>query len=97
MAKEFIKLDNTIFYVIKKIKNQNPRADIKRIFDEVTKTVDFQQIPKDSLNDSVNKLLQSNKVINKINRRKDSFFLNKINQSDFFSEKTFERVKCKSF
>ena len=46
MAKEFIKLDNTIFYVIKKIKNQNPRADIKRIFDEVTKTVDFQQIPK---------------------------------------------------
>ena len=52
MATEFIKLDNTILYVIKKIKNQHQRADIERIFDEVTKTIDFQHITKDSLNDS---------------------------------------------
>ena len=37
METEFIKLDNTIFSVIKKIK----RADIKRIFEEVTKTIAF--------------------------------------------------------
>ena len=57
MATEFIKLDNTILYVIKKIKNQHQRADIESIFDEVTKTIDFQHITKDSLNDRVNQLL----------------------------------------
>ena len=35
MATEFIKLYNTILYIIKKIKNQHQGADIKRIFDEV--------------------------------------------------------------
>ena len=63
MATEFIKLDNTILYVIKKIKNQHQRPDIERIFDEVTKNIDFQHITKDSLNDRVNQLLQSNKLI----------------------------------
>ena len=76
MATEFIKLDNTILYVIKKIKSQHQRVDIERIFDEVPKTIDFQHITKDSLYDIVNQLLQSNKLINKINRSKDSFFLN---------------------
>ena len=41
MATKFIKLDNTILYVNKKIKNQHQRADIERIFDEVTKIIDF--------------------------------------------------------
>ena len=40
MTTEFIKLDNNILYVIKKIKNQHQRADIERIFDEITKTID---------------------------------------------------------
>ena len=53
MVTEFIKLDNTILYVIK-IKNQHQRADIERIFDEVTKTIDFQHITKNSLNGRVN-------------------------------------------
>ena len=76
MATEFIKLDNTILYVIKKIKNQHQRADIKRIFDEVTKMINFQHITNNSLNDRLNQLLQSNKLTNNINRSKDSFFLN---------------------
>ena len=49
MAKKFVKLDNTILYVIKKIKNQHQRADIECIFDEVTKTIDFQHITKNCL------------------------------------------------
>ena len=69
-------MDNTISYVIKKIKNQHQRADIERIFDEVTKTIDFQHVTKDSLNDRVNQFLQSNKLIN---CNKDSFFLNEDN------------------
>ena len=54
MATEFIKFDNTILYAIKKIKNEQQRADIERIFDEITKTID---ITKDSINDGVNHLL----------------------------------------
>ena len=76
MPTRFVKLDNTILHVIKTTKNQHQRADIERIFDEVTKTIDFQHVTKDSLYDRVNQLLQSNKLINKINRSKDSFFLN---------------------
>ena len=82
MATEFIKLDNTNLHVMKKIKYLHERADIERIlllnivtnidYNEVTKTIDFQHITKDSLNDSVNQL------INTIDRRKDSFFLTKI-------------------
>ena len=67
MATEFLKLDNTTLYVLmRKIKNQHQPADIERIFDEVTKTIDFQHITKDFLNDRVNQVLQSNKLINKI-------------------------------
>ena len=76
MTAEFNKLDNTALYIIKKIKNLHQRTDIERLFDEVTKNIDFQHITKDSLNDRVNKLLQSSKLINKINCSKDSFFLN---------------------
>ena len=57
METEFIKLDSTILYVIKKIKNQHQRADIEHIFDEATKTIDFQHIIKDPLKDRVNQLL----------------------------------------
>lgn len=65
MATEFIKLYNTILYIIKKIKYQHQGADIKRIFDEVTKMINFQHVTKDSLYDRLNQLLQSNKRKNK--------------------------------
>ena len=75
MATEFIKLDKTILYVIKMIKNQHQRTDIKRIFDYVTKTTDVQHITNDSLDDRVNQPLQSNKLINKINHHNRLVFL----------------------
>ena len=78
LAREFIKLNNTILYVIKKLKHQHQQADIERIVSEVIKTINFQDITKDALNVRVNKLLQFHKLINKINRNKDSFFLNKV-------------------
>ena len=52
MVTEFIKLDNTILYVIKTMINQHQQADIELIFDEVTKTIDFQHTTKESFNDS---------------------------------------------
>ena len=72
-------MGSTILHVIKKINNKHQRADIKRIFDEVTRTIDFQHITKDSLSDRVNQSHQYNKIINKINSNNDLFFLNKDN------------------
>ena len=77
MGAKFIKLDKTVLYVIKKIKYQNQRGGINRIFDKFTKILDFQHITKDSLSGRVNQLLKSNQLINKINRSKEPFVLNK--------------------
>ena len=75
MARGFIKLGNTVLYVIKKI-GQYQRTDIEcRLFVDVTKIIDFQHITKVSLSERLNQLLQSKKLINKINRGEDSFFL----------------------
>ena len=71
-----------ILHVIKTIKSQHQRADIECIFDEVIKIIDFQHITKDSLSDRVNQCLRSNKLRNKINRDKDSFF--------FLNDKTID-------
>ena len=76
MATELVNLDNNILYAIKKIKKQHQRADIERIFGEVTKTIDFQDLSKNSVRDRVDCLLNSKKIINKKNRNQDSFFLN---------------------
>ena len=76
MATELIDLDNCILYAIKKLKRQHQRADIEHIFSEMTKTIDFEHLTKDSLSDRVELLLCSNKIVNKINRNRDSFFLN---------------------
>ena len=79
MATELFNLDNSILYSIKKIKKQHQRADIERIFGEVTKTIEFQDLSKNSVQDRVDYLINSNKIINKINRNQDSFFLNEDN------------------
>ena len=76
MARELVNLDNNILYAIKKIKKQHQRAEIERIFGEVTKTIDFQDLSKNSVRDRVDCLLNSIKIINKKNRNQDSFFLN---------------------
>ena len=68
IAREFIKLDNTILCIIKKTK-KNQRADIDRIFDEVTKTTDFQHITMGALSGRVNEILQSKKIMSKLLQR----------------------------
>ena len=57
MKKELFNLDNSIFYAIKKIKKQHKLADIELIFCEVTKTIDFLDLPKNSVQDRVDYLL----------------------------------------
>lgn len=50
METKFIRLCNDMLYVIKKIK-QHQQADVERMFNEVTKTMDFPYITKESLSE----------------------------------------------
>ena len=70
-----MKLDNTILCIIKKTK-KNQRADVDRIFDEVTKTTNLHHITMGALSGRVNEILLSNKIMSKVNCFKESFFLN---------------------
>ena len=52
------------------------RADTNSIFKEITKIEQYQSITKDFLQDHIDKLIIDEKIINKINRDKNSYKVN---------------------
>ena len=78
-------LDHCIYSVIDKIRGQNKRADRNSVHKEIIKTIDFEKISKSFLDDRINMLIQNDKIINKLNRNKDSF---RIAGNDFNSSIT---------
>ena len=78
-------LDHCIYSVIDRIRGQNKRADRKSVHKEIIKTIDFEKISKSFLDDRINMLIQNDKIINKLNRNKDSFC---IADNDFNSSIT---------
>ena len=73
-------LDHCIYSAINRIRNQNKRADRNSVHKEIIKTIDFEKISKSFLDDRINMLIQNDKIINKLNRNKDSF---RIADNDF--------------
>ena len=78
-------LDHCIYSVIDRIRGQNKRADRNSVHKEIIKTIDFEKISKSFLDDRINMLIQNDKIINKLNRNKDSF---RIAGNDFNSSIT---------
>ena len=78
-------LDHCIYTVINRIRGQNKRTDRNSVHKEITKTIDFEKISKSFLDDRINMLIQNDKIINKLNRNKDSF---RIADNDFNSSIT---------
>ena len=78
-------LDHCIYSVIGRIRGQNKRADRNSVHKEIIKTIDFEKISKTFLDDRINMLIQNDKIINKLNRNKDSF---RIAGNDFNSSIT---------
>ena len=64
---------------------KNKRADCNSVHKEIIKTNDFEKISKSFLDDRINMLIQNDKIINKLNRNKDSF---RIADNDFNSSIT---------
>ena len=66
-------LDHSIYSAIKRIRGQNKPADLNSVHKEIIKTIDFEKIGKNFLDDRINMLIQTDKTVNRLNRNKDSF------------------------
>ena len=73
---ETISFDQNIFTVINGLKKKRKRADIDSIHKEIIKTINFKDTTKDDLQDRINILLINEKLINKINRKLNSYSVN---------------------
>ena len=70
-------LSNEVFLASNKIRHLwRQRADTNSIFKEITKIEQYQSITKDFLQDHIDKLIIDEKIINKINRDKNSYKVN---------------------
>ena len=70
------KTDDTIFWILLQIRKNHNRADVDSIHKKIIKTVDFENITKEFLDDRMHTLITDGKIINKINRNTDSYYAN---------------------
>ena len=84
-------LNANIITTINKLKNQNKRADIDSIQKQLVKTTSMQDLTKEDLLKKVHDLKTEGKIVNKLNRNKDSFHVSK-DIVDAFSENIIEKT-----
>ena len=70
-------LNANIITTINKLKNQNKRADIDSIQKQLVKTTSMQDLTKEDLLKKIHDLETEGKILNKLNRNKDSFHVSK--------------------
>ena len=92
------KIDDAIFSILLQIRKNNNHADVNSIHKHIIKIVDFEDIPKENLDERIHTLITDGKIINKINRNADSYYVNekdiesilpKDSNTPFISEKSF--------
>ena len=70
------KIDNEIFVTILRIRKNNNRADLDSIYKEITKFIDFDDVTKEFLDDRIHTSINDGKIINKLNRNANSYYVN---------------------
>ena len=70
--------NNTVFTAINKIRRNRQRAEINAIFKEIIKNDHYKDMDKDILALQINILITEEKILNKINKNKNSYKVNKI-------------------
>ena len=58
---------NEIFVTILHIRKNNNRADLDNIYKEIKKSLDFEDLPKEFLDDRIHTLINNGKILNKLN------------------------------
>ena len=78
-------LDNNVLVIINHLRKQNKRANLHKIYNEVIKTINFENANREHLHNRINELIIQGKIVNKPNRSDDSY---RVNESfaDFNSE-----------
>ena len=85
-------LNANIFTIINKLKNQNKLADIDSIHKQLVKTTSTQELTKEDLLKKVHDLETEGKIVNKLNRNKDSFHVVVDGIVDGFAENIIEKT-----
>ena len=92
------KIDDAIFSIILQIRKNNNRADVNSIHKHIIKIVDFEDVTKEYLDERIHTLITDGKIINKINRNADSYYVSEKDiesilpndfNTPFISEKSF--------
>ena len=92
------KIDDAIFSMILQIPKNNNRADVNSIHKHIIKIIDVEDVTKEYLDEKIHTLITDGKIINKLNRNADSYYVNEKgidsilpNDSNtlFISEKAF--------
>ena len=92
------KIDDAIFSIILQIRKNNNHADVNSIHKHIIKIVDFEDVTKEYLDERIHTLITDGKIINKINRNADCYYVNEKDiesilpndsNTPFFSEKSF--------
>ena len=61
---------------ILQIHKKNNRADIDSIYKQIIKTINFEDVTKEFLDDRIHALINDEKLINKRNCNADSYYVN---------------------
>ena len=69
-------IDNKIFVTILPIRKNSNGADLDSIHKEIKKSLDFEDVTKEFLDDRVHMLINDGKIINKLNWNADSYYVN---------------------
>ena len=80
-------LNANIIAIINKLKNQNKRVDVDSMHKQLVKTTSMQDLTKEDLLKKVHDLETEGKIVNKLNRNKDSFHV-----VDAFAENIIEKT-----
>ena len=84
-------LDNNVFAIINHLRKQHKRANLDRIYNELIKTINFENASREHLHDRINELITQGKIVNKPNRNDDSYRVNEsivdfnIEQLEYYS------------
>ena len=70
------KIDNEIFVTILRARKKNNREDLESIYKKIKKSIDFGDVTKEFLGDRIHTLINDGKIINKLNRNADSYYVN---------------------
>ena len=70
------RIDDAILSIILEIRKNQNQADVDNTHKQIIKTADFDNITKEVLADRIHTLIINGKVVNKINRNYDSFYVN---------------------